>query len=296
MVLAVAVSGGPDSLALLWLAATAFPGQVRALSVDHGLRPESAAECRMVAACAAQKGVAHATLRLDPPPGPASIQADARTRRYRAMAGWCQSAGIAHLLTAHHADDQAETLLMRLARGSGLPGLCGIRARTEMAGVTLLRPVLDWSRSTLRAVLAQTDWQPVEDPANTDPRHDRARIRALLAQTPALLPRRLAASAAHLAEAEDALTWAAGLAFASRAQADGNGFTLDPEALPPELRRRLLRHCLERLGLPAPDGPALARLQAALESGGTGTLGGIRAKARPDGRWQLGPAPARRKV
>lgn len=123
---ALAVSGGPDSMALLALAAAALPGRITALTVDHGLRAAAAAEAAGVAAQCAARGIAHATLRRDGPPIRANVQARARAARYALMADWCRAHGAGLLLTAHHADDQAETLLMRLNRASGSDGLAGI--------------------------------------------------------------------------------------------------------------------------------------------------------------------------
>ena len=116
--LGLAVSGGPDSLALLLLARAALPGRVEAATVDHGLRPESADEAVMVAAVCARLGVPHRTLAVDVAQG--NIQAQARAARYAALAVWMGEQGIEALATAHHADDQAETLLLRLNRGSGV--------------------------------------------------------------------------------------------------------------------------------------------------------------------------------
>jgi tRNA(Ile)-lysidine synthase len=236
----------------------------------------------------------HRLLRLAAPPGPASVQAQARAARYAALGEACRANGIAVLLTAHHADDQAETLLMRLARGSGLAGLAGVRARAEIAGVEVRRPLLARRRHELEAVLAAAGWQPADDPSNRDPRFDRTAARALMAATPSLRPARLAASAAHLAEADAALAWAAARAWESRAARDGGRLLLDPEALPAELQRRLLHRGLVELGAGAVQGPALARLLGRLAAGGQGTLGGVRVRALPDGRWQLAPAPPRR--
>lgn len=292
--LALAVSGGADSLALLVLGAAAFPGGVAALTFDHGLRVGSRAEAEAVAQVAASLGVPHHILAPDRPIAGASLQAAARAARYRAMAAWCRSEGFDALLTAHHRDDQAETLLLRLARGSGIAGLAGIRPAATIAGVRVLRPLLGWPRAALAAVTAAAGLAPVDDPSNRDPRFDRTRARALLAAAGWLDPARLAASASHLAEAEAALAWAAERAWDSRARLEGSRLTLDPEALPTELLRRLLERGLAELGAAAPEGPALARLLAALGSGRPATLGGVKARRRADGRWLLTPAPPRR--
>ncbi|MGL6044433.1 MAG: tRNA lysidine(34) synthetase TilS, partial [Sandaracinobacteroides sp.] len=236
--LALAVSGGGDSLALVALSAPVFPHAL-VLSVDHGLRPEAAAECDLVARLAAGVGLPHHILNVSVASG-GDLQARARAARYAAMVGWCRGNGTALLLTAHHADDQAETLLMRCARGSGLSGLAGIRPRVEMDGISVLRPLLGWRRAELAGIVRDAGWTPVRDPSNEDQRFDRTGMRALLARTPALAPARLAATAGHLAEAEAALEWAAARAFESRSAAAPKGLRLDPEGLPAELQRRLL--------------------------------------------------------
>ena len=119
--LGLAVSGGPDSLALLLLASEALPGQVEAATVDHGLRAESAAEAEAVAQICATLGVPHAILTVEVATG--NVQAEARRARYAALGGWLAARDLAALATAHHADDQAETLLLRLNRAIGVAGL-----------------------------------------------------------------------------------------------------------------------------------------------------------------------------
>ncbi|WP_199555551.1 tRNA lysidine(34) synthetase TilS [Sandaracinobacteroides hominis] len=289
--MALAVSGGPDSLALLWLAARAFPQQAHVLSVDHGLRAEAAAECAMVAMHARSMGLPHTSFTLAMQKG-ASLQAEARGARYGAMGNWCRANGIGLLLTAHHLDDQAETVLLRLARGSGPGGLAGIRRSACIAGVCVLRPLLGWRRAELAEVVRKAGWEAVSDPSNSDPRYDRTAARALLAATDWLHPERLAASTEHLAEAEAALGWAAERAWESRVVEDGDALLIDPEALPAELRRRLLARAVEQLGVPA-EGPPLARLLATLDGGGTATLSGVQARYVA-GRWQLSRAAPRR--
>ena len=280
---AVAVSGGPDSLALLLLAHRAFGPQAVALTVDHALRASSADEAAMVGRVCSDLGVEHATLRWDGPKPSANIQAEARQARYRLMGDWCVAQGIAWLLTGHHADDQAETLLMRLARGSGTGGLAGIRAARDLGGgVTLLRPLLNERRASLAAVVAAAALSPVDDPANRDPRHDRTAARGLLATTPWLEVERLAAGAAHLAEAETALDWAAALAWESRADISPDQIVLDVAGLPAELRRRLVVRAFGHLA-EAPDGPRIDRLVERLAGGGTATLGSV--QGRGGAKW-----------
>ena len=145
----IAVSGGPDSLALLLLAAAARPGKIEAATVDHGLRPESRAEAKMVQGVCDSLRVPHLTLAAEWQEKPTTaIQERARTERYRLLSGWVQGRELDGLATAHHADDQAETFLMRLSRGAGVRGLAGMRSASNVPGreVMLLRPVLGWRR------------------------------------------------------------------------------------------------------------------------------------------------------
>lgn len=209
--LGLAVSGGPDSLALLLLAHEALPGRIAVASVDHGLRPEAAGEVALVERIAAARGIAFTPLAVTLAPG--NVPAQARAARYAALARWAQDAGLGAVATAHHADDQAETLLMRLNRGSGLAGLAGVRphGRIEGSDVALLRPLLGWRKAELTAVVAASGITPAQDPTNTDPAFDRARLRAALTSADWLDPVQIAASAAHIAEGWQALEWYAEL-------------------------------------------------------------------------------------
>lgn len=209
--LAVAVSGGADSLALMLLAdawARAQGGAILALTVDHGLRPEAAAEARQVAAWAAERGIAHQVLTLrDPPGGRGGVQAAARGARYQALTDACHAADILHLLTGHHRDDQAETLLLRLQRGSGVTGLSGMAAVQNFAHLRLLRPLLGVPKAALIAFCAAAGLVPVEDPGNLTGDFTRARLRRTIAAAPDLFPLdRLAETAEHMAAVRSVLT------------------------------------------------------------------------------------------
>ena len=217
-----------------------------------------------------------------------SVQAGARAARYAALGDWCAAHRLPFLATAHHADDQAETVLMRLGRGAGLPGLAGVRrSRALRPGVTLIRPLLDWRKAELEAVVQAAGLTAALDPSNTDPTYDRTAARALLGRNEWLDPARLARSAANLAEAEAALEWATDRAFAERVDGD----SLDPAGLPDEIVRRLALRFFARFG-EEPRGPELARLIAALREGRAATLGSV--KAMPGVRWTFAPAPPRR--
>jgi len=292
--LGLAVSGGPDSLALLLLAAVERPGKIEAASVDHGLREGSRSECEMVAELCGRLGVPHAILTVEWGETPASnLQALARVERYALLADWAKARGLAAIATAHHADDQAETLLMRLARGSGLSGLRGARDKRLLGeGVWLIRPLLGWRREELRAIVSEAGIKAVMDPANDDSRHDRTRARRLLRDSNWFDPARLAASAHHLGEADDALDWALDGLAVSRIAPDGVSLTVDPSGIPRELQRRLLLRALAQSGVSPPRGPDLARAIDALEQGQSVTLGGMKLDGGPV--WRLAPAPPRR--
>lgn len=288
--LGLAVSGGPDSMAMLHLAAAACPGRIAAATVDHGLRAEAAAEGELVARACAALDVPHALLRVTVE-RTASVQAAARRARYAALAAWAAGQGLAAIATAHHADDQAETLLMRLARGAGLSGLAGIRERRDLGGVLLVRPLLGWRRAELAAIVAGVE--TVDDPSNDDPRHDRTHARALLkAAGDRLDPVRLAASAAHLGEAEAALDWLTDEAIRSRVdRLDDGRITADIEGLPRDVRRRILARLVGEADSAA-DGPALETAMARLDAGQVASLGTL--KLSPGRRILIEKAPPRR--
>lgn len=292
--LGVAVSGGPDSLALLLLAAAARPGRVEAATVDHGLRAESAQEAAMVAGLCKQLVVPHRTLAADwSEPPETNIQAEARALRYRLLNDWAIERGLAAVATAHHADDQAETLLMRLARGAGVGGLGGTKARRALSEeVMLIRPLLGWRKAELVALVADAGIEPVDDPANRDPKHDRSRIRKWLESSNWADPARLAASASALRDADEALDWALAPLLSSRIRQDGGALLIEPFDLPRELKRRLLLAAFAELGAPAPRGPDLMRAMDALEAGNTVTLSGL--KLEGGTHWRLSLAPPRK--
>jgi len=291
--LGVAVSGGPDSLALLLLAQAAFPGRVLAATVDHGLRAESAAEAASVAALCAQLGIAHQTLPISLA-DTANIQAEARAARYAALADWMNASGVAVLLTAHHADDQAETLLLRLNRGSGVAGLAGVRARSTVPGtrLPLVRPLLNWRRSELAMIVADADIAAADDPSNRDDRFDRARLRKAMSGADWLDVPALAASAAHLAEADAALEWAAAREWQEGVTRVPLGLTYRPQA-PRAIALRVLSRIVAELDGDPPRGSAIARLFDSLIARQTASIGNLVARPLPEG-WTFTKAPARK--
>lgn len=284
----IAVSGGPDSLALLLLAQAAFPGTVHAATVDHGLRPESAEEAAFVAGICQGLGVPHAILHpAEPITG--NLQSVARRERYAALEQWRGTHGLDWVLTAHHADDQAETLLMRLNRGSGVGGLSAIR---PVHG-RVARPLLSWAPDELARIVRNAGIEAVADPSNADERFDRVRIRGHLAETGWIDRAGLARSAEALAEADAALEWTAGRLLADRARGDESELQLDPSEIPAELRRRLVLRALRRIVPGAnPRGDELSRLLATLETGGSANLAGVMCSG--GGVWRFEREPPRR--
>ena len=297
--LGVAVSGGPDSLALLLLAAAARPGDVEAATVDHGLRPESKEEANMVADLCEGLGVPHSTLAIewDLPPTTA-LEEQAREVRYGALAAWADDRGLAALLTAHHLDDQAETLVMRLNRGAGVRGLSGMRGRSVVpgaSGLPLLRPLLGWRRSELGALCTAAGVEPIHDPSNDDRRHERVRIRQALAGADWFDVEGLSRSAANLAAADEALAWAAEQEWQASVTASEDAIIYRPSAAPAEVVRRIIGRAIADLGTAGDPadlrGRELDRLVAELRSGGISTLRGVRCSGGAD--WQFSRAKPR---
>lgn len=306
--LGLAVSGGPDSLALLLLAHEALPCAIAVCSIDHGLRPEAAGEVALVERIAGERGIPFTQLAVTLAPG--NLQAQARAVRYAALAKWAEAKGLGAVATAHHADDQAETLLMRLNRGSGLAGLAGVRGRSTIADseITLLRPLLSWRKAELGAVVAAAGITPAADPSNTNPAFDRARLRAQLAEADWLDPVALATSAAHLAEGWQALEWYAELDWHEMVMRDdtapdGLGYTYCanvPRVIAIETILRIIR----ALGGHASRSEA-ARAWDRLWAGENASLGGVLAVPGvervekvgvPMRVWRFRPEPARGSV
>jgi tRNA(Ile)-lysidine synthase len=306
---AIAVSGGGDSIALMHLAADWAKKNRKAapiiLTVDHGLRPGSAADARKVAQRARALGLkAHILTWKAAKPG-ADIEAAARTARYALMGGWCVKNKIGILYLGHTEDDQAETFLLRLARGSGLDGLAAMRAQApfphpDFAGLTLARPLLGLKRAALRAWLDATgqDWS--EDPMNGESRFARVRIRAALSalEEAGLTTGRIAAAATHLSRAREALEIVTEAVLARCCHAGNDGaLTLDPMALaaaPRELGLRALAAILMRVSGQAyrPRFDALERVFDALAAGKLGggrTLHGCRIAPAPRRNAHFGP-------
>jgi tRNA(Ile)-lysidine synthase len=208
--LAVAVSGGPDSMALAWCARQWAQDQgvdLVALIVDHALRPESSAEVALVRDRLQALGLKSEILRWDHAPVTAKLHAAARAARYDLLLDACRRHGIHDLVLAHHRDDQAETVLMRLAKGSGIDGLAGMAAVTVKDGMRLLRPFLALPKSRLIATCQTKEIPFVTDPSNESERFARGRLRRVLPllEAEGLSAERLCDLAARAADAKEAL-------------------------------------------------------------------------------------------
>jgi len=293
----VAVSGGPDSLALLLLAAAARPGRVEAATIDHGFRKEARDEAAMVANICDRLGIRHATLtaRWSELPETA-IQERARNQRYRLLGYWAEERGLDALATAHHAEDQAETVLMRLARGSGVRGLAGMRPRSVSPGVhiRLVRPLLGWRRAELEQVCSAAGVTPAADPSNQDERFERVRVRRALAALDWLDAGAVAHSAANLADADAALDWAARVEWDDCVHERRGSIVYRPSDAPVEIVRRVVSRAIRKLATEGefePRGSELTRLVAALSDGGTATLRGV--LCRGGSEWHFVPSPNR---
>lgn len=279
--LAAGVSGGADSLALALLAdrwVRARGGYLAALTVDHGLRAESAAEARQVAEWLAARGIAHTILTWDGPRPSANLQDAARAARYALLESWCRAHGCLHLLTAHHLQDQAETVLLRLARGSGVDGLAAMPALRETGACRLLRPLLAVPHERLSAVLALAGQRWIEDPSNRNRGFARVRLRQAAAALAleGLGPRRLGDTARRLGRARAALEDGVARCLAGAVELHPAGFArLDAGSLlgfPEEVGLRALGQLLATLG-GAAHTPRLERLERLYRWIGAGAPG-----------------------
>lgn len=313
--LILAVSGGPDSVALMWLAARWRRSLKRGpaltvVTVDHGLRAESAREARDVKHLATSLDLPHRTMRWNGDKPKKGLPAAARAARYALLSNAARKAGAVHVLTAHTRDDQAETVLMRMARGSGVAGLSAMSAETERDGVWIVRPLLQVAKSRLIATLNKAKLGYAVDPTNTDPGFTRPRLRALMPDLAGegMDSRNLSRLAARMARADAALELMADGAERFLALRSPG---LVPEAidavaflgLAEEIRVRLLLRMVNEVGH---EGPAelgkVESLSHALElaarSGGNGILlkqtlaGAVISLTRT--RLKIAPAPPRR--
>jgi tRNA(Ile)-lysidine synthase len=257
----LAVSGGPDSTAMLVLARL-WRGQRRTgprlvvATVDHRLRPESKAEAAEVARLAARLGMPHEILTWSGEKPATGLQEAARDARYRLLGRLANKIGADAIATAHTLDDQAETMLMRLARGSGLAGLAGIKQKTARDGVALLRPLLGVPKARLVATLRTADIAYAEDPSNEDGAFTRVRLRRLAPALAAegITAARLASVARRLARADRALEAVVDELFAEKggnSKRRGGPVGFDAGVLfklPDEVAIRALGRAIDRAG------------------------------------------------
>ncbi len=294
--LGVAVSGGADSMALTLLAARwarERGGEVLALTVDHRLRPDSSSEALRVAEWLAQAGISHQTLVWEGEKPATGLQAAARDARYRLLGEACAAQGILHLLLAHHRDDQAETLLLRLGRGSGLEGLASMAPERPTPWGRVLRPLLSTPRAALEATLRRQGQAWISDPSNRNTSFGRVRLRNLAAKLAAegLTAERLAATAGRLARAQEAIEAMVAEAAARHVALDVAGYAIVRPAglasLPDEVGLRLLSRLLLAVGGEAytPRLERLERLLGAVMAGlrAARTLAGCRIAPARDG-------------
>ena len=303
----IAVSGGPDSTALLLMAAECAARRkapVSAATVDHGLRPESEAEAQAVATLSAKLGVPHKTLVWTGAKPKTRVQERAREARYRLLTDHARAIGAGAIATAHHADDQAETVLFRLIRGSGVAGLSGMEAAVERDGVTILRPLLGVAKSDLVAFCRSRGALFLEDPSNANPRFARPRLRALLERLgeEGLNAQGLARFARRAAEADEALermTDELEVRLGADGPVDASALFAAPIAIVQRiLARRLARtggRDESRIGLEKIEALALRLAEAARAGRALGAnVGGALIRLDAKGSLKFAPEPARR--
>ena len=291
----VAVSGGGDSMALLHLMhlfCTLRGCKAHAVTVDHGLRKEAADEAQFVKSACRLLGIRHDTLTWEGWTGEGNLQKAARDARYALIGDWATDHGISSVVLAHTADDQAETVLMRLARRAGVDGLSAMTTRIQRHGVVWVRPLLSISRSELRSFLQREGIGWIEDPSNQDEAFDRIKARkALEALGPlGITAEGLAEVAGHMREARKALNWQAFLAAREVVTLDAGAVVLDEarlRLLPDEIARRLIvKAVLWVSGSEyAPRRSAIEALLQGLKTGPAGTLDGCHVRRIGDKIW-----------
>lgn len=296
--IALAVSGGPDSMVLLMLARH-FAAQeagidIVAATVDHQLRAESDSEAQMVAGYCKQYAIDHIILQPDTPIT-GNVQSGARNVRYRLLQKWAANKGAHWLMTAHHADDQLETILMRLNRGSGVAGMAAIRARHDGGDghIPIIRPLLAIGKQQLLAYAAAHDIPYVRDPSNDNRDFDRVKMRQALAACDWLDPVSANRTAHALDQANLALVWAGDYFAKSHLQHYADHAEISPQDLPQDILIRLVFLALQHI---RPDyiarGGALERIVLQLQSGQTTTQGDILCQVK-GAIWHFSLAPPR---
>ncbi len=255
----IAVSGGTDSLALMllahnWASQQQKPPRLVVYTVDHGLRPEAAEEVAFVLAQAGRLGLEARALKWEHGEITSGLQEQARAARYRLIGAAMAADGVPVLATAHHRSDQAETVLMRLAHGSGLEGLRGMDLHSTVEGVAIVRPLLGLDRADLVRVVRGAGLSPLEDPSNADAGYERVRWRQMMPKLSelGLDAKTLARFAERMGEADRALDEIARAAFDSMVDLDGFGSARlsrsDFTTLSPAIAQRVLARVLNVTG------------------------------------------------
>ena len=290
----VAVSGGPDSMALLALANTVPNLTIIAATVDHQLRSESHTEAAMVAQFCAQHDIDHAIL-LPEEPITGNVQSRARDCRYALLQQCAQAKGAQCILTAHHADDQLETLIMRLNRGSGVAGMAAIRAVHKGDGdVAIMRPCLPFTKEQLVDYVTAQKIPFITDPSNENRAFDRVQIRQALASCDWLDPIAANRTAQALDNANMALVWAGEHFAKSHLKCANDHAAINPDDLPEEILLRLVFLALQHLRPDyQPRGSALNRVVQSLKSRKKTMQGDILCSIKGD-IWYFAPAPPRK--
>ena len=293
--LGVAVSGGGDSMALMHILTRCFAEQdvkIFAATDDHGLRAESAEEAAEVARVASQLGVDHEILQWRDWSGQGNLQGQARRARYDLLTDWAKRNRIKILALGHTADDQAETVLMGLARASGVDGLAAMPVQRERDGLTLLRPMLTLTRARLRDYLKENQLNWIDDPSNDDQRFERVRVRQAMdvLEPLGLTVSALVTVAENMARAREALDQQAFISVGELAEPIAGAVVLDQEKLlilPDEIVHRLLTRALQWVSgavYPLRRRVMAEALQTVRDSGSL-TLGGCRIVCRKGQVW-----------
>lgn len=292
----IAVSGGGDSVALMHLLQECFgdePVELMVATVDHGLRDESRQEAEAVARMAQGLGLRHEILTWQQgPEETGNLQDQARRARYELLVDWARRNGILVLALGHTADDQAETVIMRLTRASGVNGLAGIPVRRMQDGVSLVRPCLEMRRVDLRQYLRAVEQDWIEDPSNDDESFDRIKIRKALTvlEELGLTVPALATVAQNMGKAQKALGWYAFLSARDMVQIEAGAVVFELRkfrTLPDEISHRLMMQALLRVsgGQYPPRRQPMIEAVAIAQRGGSTTLAGCRVLSHRDKIW-----------
>lgn len=298
----LAISGGPDSIALLLLLHRHYQGKICAATVDHGLRSEAADEADFVANICDTLNVPHHILKPKTPIS-GNIQSGARKIRYALLQQWASETGCDYIATAHHADDQLETMIMRINRASGVAGLAGIRERNG----NIIRPLLQYRKADLIEICMDARIAPIDDPSNSNDDYDRVRVRQWMQKSesvgfdPLINPLMAQKTASHMNDAEAAIQFSVEILAREHIENEGDTVILDVSKLPVEYQRRLLRLAILRIKPDAsPRGQSIEDTIISLKNNDISMLCDVKCvpiktgKARLISVWQLSKAPPRR--